>query len=264
VRILQAIADETERRQYLLEERPGVSGFRISFYRYSFRGFNFDFREEKESPPGHVEENALNRKTWRQPTDAENAPVPTGRLMLRMKGRSTWADREKHTLGEQLPRMFAALEAEELPEREASERAKQKFEEEREEKRRIRERERTRREEETRRQRALWEIALAEAHSRWLVDFNRARVREQVIAQRKACELRRFAADVRIRSSQDVAKDGRQHLFAWADWIDQEADPIDPLADEQALGFSTPEHIPPQELDIYMPTDMTAQQPPEV
>jgi hypothetical protein len=97
-----------------------------------------------------------------------------------------------------------------------------------------------------------------------LVDFNRARVREQVIAQRKACELRRFAADVRIRSSQDVAKDGRQHLFAWADWIDQEADPIDPLADEQALGFSTPEHIPPQELDIYMPTDMTAQQPPEV
>lgn len=263
VRILQIIADEIKRRQYLLEERPGASGFRISFYQYSFRGFNFDLWEESESSSGQLEEETSSRKHAGQHTMAEKAPVPTGRLVLRMKGRSTWADRETRTLVEQLPRVFAALEAQELPEREAHERAEQKSREEREERHRIQERERTRREEETRRQRALWHIAVAEARTRWLIDFNRARIREQVLARREACELRRFAADVRIHSAQNTAKDKRQCMIAWADRIDQEADRIDPLADEQSLGFSTPEYIVPEELDAYMPTGMTALQPPE-
>ncbi len=263
VRILQAIADETERRQYLIEERPGVSGFRVSFYRYSFRSFNFDFREEKEVPPEHVEEETPRRKPLGQDTTAEKDPVPTGRLVLRMKGRSTWADCETCTLVEQLPRMFAELEAQELPEREAHERAEQKLQEEREERHRIRECERTRREEERRKQRALWEVALAEAHSRWLVNFNRARGRKQALAWREACELRRFATDIRIRSAQNIEKDRQQRMIAWADQIDQEANRIDPLTNEQELDFSIPEHIAPQELDTHMPPGMTARQPPE-
>ncbi len=215
VLILQAIADETERRQYLFEERPGASGFRIGFYRYSFRGFDFDLWEEKKASPGHSEEVTPGRKHVGQHITAKDALVPTGRLILRMKGRSTWADRETRTLVEQLPSMFAALEAQEAPEREAHDRAEQKFQEEREERCRSQERERTRREEETRKQRELWEAALAEARSQWLVDFNRTRVGEQVLAWRKACELRRFAAEVRIRSSQDTAENEQQRMTAW-------------------------------------------------
>lgn len=240
LRIVQGIADEAIGRGHRFTARPdGTPGFRISI---DEDAYDFTISEESEKVDRYPEEEVAAKKYPWQRVSAQRASVPSGRLVLQLGDGyhpSRWVDRKRWTLVDKLPDAFALIEGQAQAAREAREQAR----------------------EAARRRHEQWESAAPRARARYLADLNRRRVLEQAQAWRHANDLREYAAAVQKLAEQGSGGDDRQRLAAWAVWVRQDADRLDPLQSPDMLGFHEPAEIDPAALDAYMPPGMTVRHP---
>lgn len=239
--ILQAIAEECERRGYRFES--GVIGKSTFLITVGDDVFSFSMLEEYErrSIP-NSEELAAVKYEWQRARSTVQK-VRSGRLVIRLNGwyySASWADRKRWRLEDRLPQLFAHIDQ-----------AAKKMAEDR-----------IRAERQRQERRRAWEAALEQAKKDYIADFNHRRLDSQVSDLSRAKELRRYAALIDDRATIMSNEDARR-VHEWAAWTREQADMIDPLQQPGELRFVIPEDIGASEVDSFMPRGMNAWRPPE-
>lgn len=239
--VLQAIADECGRRGYEFSLRPDDNPtFQISVDGVSF---GFVMFEEYESRPVMNEDDLKEAKYDWQRVRSAVQKVRSGRLAIQTGSRYSavsWADRKRWSLAGRLPHLFAYVEQSTIETIEQRARA---------------ERERIER-------RQAWEQALDRARQLYVTDLNRHRLDLQLVASRRAEDLRRYADRIdRQAEAMDDAEPALQS-HQWAAWTRSEADRTDPLLRPTDLVYVKPEEIKESDLDPFMPRGMSVWRPP--
>jgi len=240
--IIQAIADECDRRGYEIglpndddlsfEIAVGVDRFAFSMVE--------EFERREAVDPKKL---AAAKYGWqRVPSTMQD--VRSGRLQLRMRDgyRSvSWADRQRWSLEQKLPVMFAEVA------RRAADHAE----------------ERRRREDERTRRHRAWEEAVPRAKQAYIDELNRRRLREQVTRSADAAAIRDYCTRLEAVAGSHDDLGQAERIRAWAEWARREADRIDPVNDLDQLAYVTPGDVRPADFAEFMPRGMSAYNPPD-
>jgi hypothetical protein len=169
----------------------------------------------------------------------------SGRLAMTMlngrPGQSRWADRKRWTLDSRLPLLL----------RQAEELAKDRIDARAQDDRAKAER------------RQLWQESVPRARQAYINELNRKRLDNQLQTYAEAQAHRTYADAVTQAASGMQPGPEREAAQAWAAWIRNEADRLDPALSGKSLRFTTPVNIPTWELGKYMPNGWSVSHPPE-
>lgn len=169
----------------------------------------------------------------------------SGRLAMTMLngrlGQSRWADRKRWTLDSRLPLLL----------RQAEELAKDRIDARAQDDRAKAER------------RQLWQESVPRARQAYINELNRKRLDNQLQTYAEAQAHRTYANAVTQAASGMQPGSEREAAQAWAAWIRNEADRLDPALSGKSLRFTTPVNIPTWELGKYMPNGWSVSHPPE-
>jgi hypothetical protein len=230
LRILQALAQEAERRGYTVSPaRDKGSAMRLVVHGY---GYELTIVEPNLRVP-HVpsKQELVDAACWSWRTPPPYDHVPSGELELRLAASyrlRSWRDRKRQRLEDKLPQILAAIEA----------RAELDEQRQLEQERQAQERRRAHRE------------ALERARKR-LVQAHRAKaLAEQIQAWRLAQDIRAFCAATRARLSSAPGDIDREAVGAWLEWADLHADALDPVL--HPTGTPTPPRSTPEALYPFM------------
>jgi hypothetical protein len=238
--LVQALADEGERRGYRLEAttEPGAA-FQVVI---GADVFAFILTEEDDVVDEVLDEDAALAKYAWQRVSPRQVYVPSRRLrleLLRGRNHRKWADRKRWRLDEKLPAVLAHIEEESQHEHSKREAIRAEHQ----------------------RQVDLWHAAVAVARKKYLAGLNQRRLNEQLQAWNRAEDIRRYCTHL---ESIAAARGGevRTGVGRWVAWGRRYADSLDPVFTADELCLAEPDEIPAQELDEYMPKGMTIRHPP--
>lgn len=242
LRILHAIASECQRRDHHFRLRPDKQPtFQIQV---GLDTFAFSLAEEYQK--GDVVEAAdldRARYSW-QRFPARLRDLPSGRLVLRLDegARSvSWADRKRGTLEAKLPAVFVHLAQQAA----AADTARADHERQRVERR------------------DEWQALVEHARHDYVLDLNRARLREQAHQSTLAEELRRYTTRLQELLEGTSRPEEADELGTWIEFASNEADRCDPLLNTDQLRFTEPSDITPHQYGSFMPKGMNPWTPPE-
>lgn len=149
-----------------------------------------------------------------------------------------WFDRAQWTIADKIPEIVQSFEDQVAQDRAARNRADQA-------KRDLREQ---------------WELAVKQARANYAQDGHRRRADRQARAWVDAGRLRGLAAAVRQRA-ETLSEKQRGRAMEWAQYLDHEAERIDPLNHPKRLAKRRP-NLNSDAVDYYMPGNWTIRRPP--
>lgn len=222
--ILQAIADETERRGYdlIVDSKRGQHGLSIDA-----DGFRYELRI-KETNEYRIDEHPSTHGNWHRRRDR----VPSGRLQLSL-GRygRTWTDGKRAKLEDRLGEVFADLET-----KVAAYRAR-----------------RARQEREQAERRARWEKAMTAARDSFTYVYRRDYILGQHNAWRLADSLRQFCTVIDPAFTAVDPEPWQRAGKTWTAWLMRYAESIDPARMPEAFAPFTFDPEPaPEDLEQYL------------
>ena len=109
----------------------------------------------------------------------------------------------------------------------------------------------------------LWKEYVPRARQAYIDELNRKRLARHLEAHGEAQTMRSYADAVAQTASGMLPGPEREAAEAWAAWIRDEADRLDPSLDQKRLHFVTPDDIPVWEVSKYMPNGWSASGPPD-
>lgn len=169
----------------------------------------------------------------------------SGRLAMTLLagrwGQSRWADRKRWTLDSRLPLLLERAE----------EVAKDRIET------------RVKADQAKAERHRLWQESVPRARHAYISELNRGRLAKQLEAYAGAQDRRSYADAVAQAASAMQPGPQREAAQAWATWIRNEADRLDPVLGGKLLHFMTPDDISMWELGKYMPNGWSASRPPD-
>jgi hypothetical protein len=240
LRLIQALADEADRRGYRAcsTTEPGAS-FQIEIDEDVFA---FALNEEQDVVEQISDDDVAAAKYGWQRVSPKQTLVPSGRLrleLLRGWTHSKWADRKRWKLDDKLGAVLAEIE--EISQREQDKRAAARAEQQR----RL----------------DLWQISAPRARERFLTELNQHRLDEQVRRWKQAEDIRRYCGQVETMIG-DLDEHTARRIREWLAWACRRADSVDPALNLNELQMVEPAEISDRDLDEYMPEGMTVSHPP--
>jgi hypothetical protein len=230
LRILQALAEEAERRGYTVEPADDKrAAMRIVVDGHGYVLTIVEPNIRVPHPPSKQELADAARWSWRTPPAYDY--VPSGELELRLADsypQRSWRDGKRQRLEDKLPAILVAIQ----------ERAELDEQRRLEQERRAQERRRDHR------------AALERACQR-MVQAHRAKaLAEQIQEWRLAQDIRAFCAVTRARLSSAPGEVDGQAVGAWLEWAELHADEIDPVL--HPTGMPAPPRSTPEALRPFM------------
>lgn len=155
-------------------------------------------------------------------------------------GKRTWSDRQRWTIADKVPEIVEYVDEVVTSTRERREEA-----------------ERARRQ-----RRAEWGAAVPRAKAAYQRAHNRERAQQQLERWSEARQWRAFAVDVATRA-QGLDGEDREAVLAWAAWLNEQADHVDPACHPDQLRFDHADEERTWEVSKFMPHGWSVSYPPD-
>jgi hypothetical protein len=240
LRVLQAIADECERRGYdFAVPNEASATCQVAIGADQFPLWLYEEHQARDVPD--PEQLAAAKYLW-QRIPAVTAELPTGRLAIRLEFESgyqtrtrSWADRQRWTLDDKLPAMFrdiAAIAADQAAARERLEAA--------------------------RLQRGRdWDDAVERARRAYVRHLNRDRLQKQITHLAEAEAIRAYCSRLDQLAEDCADPERATQIRAWSVWAREEAERTDPLNKPDKLAYRDPADIRSSDIEPFMPRGMS-------